>query len=252
MNMFIFSRGGEMENPPSGVTSDRALSPKARRTRGRILRAALALFANKGYEATTMRDVAREAGTSLGLAYRYYASKEEFALALYLRLAEEFQEWARENLSEGTVAERFEQAMVARLDQVEPHRGPLAALLVKAIDPSSPTSALGRGTSELRQPMGSVFQEVVRGASDAPGERQTNELGVVLYGLHLAIILYWFHDKTPDARATRELVGSARDAIRFLRPALRLAPAARLLSRLASALEVVGASSPHTSRPSGG
>jgi AcrR family transcriptional regulator len=46
-----------MENPASRASSDRALTPKARGTRERILRAALALFffAKKGYEATTMR-----------------------------------------------------------------------------------------------------------------------------------------------------------------------------------------------------
>ena len=216
------------------------LTPKAQRTRERIRESALALFAEKGYEATTMRDVAARAGASLGLAYRYYASKEEFALELYLRLAEESQEWARENLPEGTIAERFERAMLAKLDQVGSHRGPLAALLVKALDPNSSISALGEGTAGVREKMGCVFLEVVRGASDAPGETQTRELGVVLYGLHLAVLLYWFHDKTPDARATRDLVGSARDALRFLRPALRLPPAARVLSRLAGALAAIG------------
>jgi AcrR family transcriptional regulator len=65
------------------------LTPKALQTRERILGAALGLFAERGYEATTMRDVAREAGASVGLAYRYFASKEEFALALYMGLAEE-------------------------------------------------------------------------------------------------------------------------------------------------------------------
>jgi AcrR family transcriptional regulator len=212
----------------------------------------LALFAEKGYEATTMRDVAREAHTSLGLAYRYYASKEEFALALYLRLAGEFQEWARENLPEGTIAERFELAMLAKLEQAEPHQDSLAALLIKALDPNSPTSALGEGTAEVRELVGSVFGEVVRGARDAPGERRARELGNVLYGLHLAILLYWFHDRMPDARATRELVGSARDAIKFLRPSLRLPPAALVLSRLASALEVVGVGGPDTSRSARG
>jgi AcrR family transcriptional regulator len=69
-----------------------------------------------GNEATTMRDVAREAGASLGLAYRYFASKEEFALALYMRLAEESEEWARDELVGGTVADRFERAMVVKLD----------------------------------------------------------------------------------------------------------------------------------------
>jgi AcrR family transcriptional regulator len=234
-------------------SSERVLTPKARRTRERILEAALALFAERGYEATTMRDVAREAGASLGLAYRYFASKEEFALALYMRLAEESEEWAREGLVGGTVAERFEAATLAKLDQVSPHRGPLAALLSRALDPNSPISALGEGTAAVREKTGDVFLEVVRGASDAPGEKQARELGNVLYALHLAILLYWFHDKTPGARTTRELMGSARDALRYLRPALRLPPMSRVLSGLAGALGDVGmnATSP-TAQESGG
>src|ERR687898_3043577 len=95
-------------------SSERVLTPKARCTRERILEAALALFAEKGYEATTMRDVAREARASLGLAYRYFASKEEFALALYMGLAEETEAWAWDGLAGGTVAERFEAAMLAK------------------------------------------------------------------------------------------------------------------------------------------
>jgi AcrR family transcriptional regulator len=216
------------------------LTPKARRSRERILEAALELFAERGYGATTMRDVAREAGASLGLAYRYFASKEEFALALYTRLAEESEEWVWGGLVGGTVAERFERAMVAKLDQVSPHRGPLAALLSRSLDPNSPISALGEGTVAVREKMGGVFLEVVRGASDAPGERQARELGNLLYALHLAILLYWFHDKTPGAHATRELVGSARETLRYLRPALRLPPMSRVLSRLVDALGKIG------------
>jgi len=224
----------------SSAGSGRALTPKARRTRGRILEAALALFAERGYEATTMRDVAREAGASLGLAYRYFASKEEFALALYMRLAEESEEWARGGLVGGTVAERFERAMLMKLDQVSPHRGPLSALLARTLDPNSSISALGEVTAAVRKKVGGVFEEVVRGASDAPGDKQAKELGNVLYALHLAILLYWFHDKTPEAHATRELVGSARETLRYLRPARRLPPMSRVLSRLSGALENVG------------
>ena len=218
----------------------RRLTPKAQRTQEHILEVALALFAKKGYEATTMRDIAGGAGVSSGLAYRYYASKEDLALELYLRLADESLEWARTGLPEGTIAERFERAMVAKLDQVSLHRGPLAALLVGALDPRSRLSVLGAGTAGIREQMGGVFHEVVRGAQDAPGEPQARDLGNVLYALHLAILLYWFHDKTPGAKATRDLVASARDALRYLRPALRLPPMSRTLSRLAKSLEGVG------------
>src|SRR5829696_7130788 len=157
-----------------------------------------------------------------------------------MRWGGEFEGGVRGGLVGGTVAGRFARAMEVKLDQVSPHRGPLAALMSRALDPNSPLSALGEGTAAVREKMGGVFLEVVRGASDAPGEKQARELANVLYALHLAILLHWFHDKTPEARATRELVGSARDALRYLRPALRLPPMSRVLFRLTRALGNVG------------
>src|SRR5215468_10212410 len=59
------------------------LTRKAVLTRQRIVETALRLFAAKGYEQTTMRDIAKETGCALGLAYRYFASKEELVLELY-------------------------------------------------------------------------------------------------------------------------------------------------------------------------
>jgi AcrR family transcriptional regulator len=63
------------------------LTPKAVQTRLHILDTALELFATQGYDATTMREIAAAADCSLGLAYRYFASKEEMVLALYGRMA---------------------------------------------------------------------------------------------------------------------------------------------------------------------
>jgi len=42
-----------------------------------ILEGALRVFARKGYDKTTITDIAKELGISQGLCYRYYASKEE-------------------------------------------------------------------------------------------------------------------------------------------------------------------------------
>lgn len=46
-------------------------------TRERIRAAAMRLFAHQGYAAVNMRRIAAEAGTSTGLAYRHFATKEE-------------------------------------------------------------------------------------------------------------------------------------------------------------------------------
>jgi AcrR family transcriptional regulator len=51
--------------------------------RDQIIAAALACFARSGYHATTMADVATEAGVSKGTPYLYFESKEVLFLALH-------------------------------------------------------------------------------------------------------------------------------------------------------------------------
>lgn len=48
--------------------------------------AALRLFASKGYESTTISEVAREAGVSKGLIYNYFDSKEDMLKNLVNRI----------------------------------------------------------------------------------------------------------------------------------------------------------------------
>jgi AcrR family transcriptional regulator len=50
--------------------------------RAQILRAAMACFARQGYHATSMDDVVRESGLSVGAIYSYFPSKEDLFLAL--------------------------------------------------------------------------------------------------------------------------------------------------------------------------
>src|SRR2546423_3565554 len=52
------------------------------KSRTRILAAARKLFARRGYEETTMQQVVREAGTSIGNAYFYFENKEGLVKAL--------------------------------------------------------------------------------------------------------------------------------------------------------------------------
>jgi len=50
--------------------------------RAQILAAAMACFARQGYHATSMDDVVRESGLSVGAIYSYFPSKEDLFLAL--------------------------------------------------------------------------------------------------------------------------------------------------------------------------
>jgi len=51
--------------------------------RGQLLDAAAALFAARGYHATSMRDIAKEVGMLSGSIYYHFESKEEMLLAVY-------------------------------------------------------------------------------------------------------------------------------------------------------------------------
>ena len=60
-----------------GPERARRRGSKGEQTRRAIAEAALRLFREQGYEATTMRAIAKEAGVATGNAYYYFGSKEE-------------------------------------------------------------------------------------------------------------------------------------------------------------------------------
>lgn len=71
------------------------------RRRHDLLEAAKALFADRGFQATTMADVARQAGVSYGVVYWYFESKDDLFHALMA--AEEAH--LRERISAAVAAE---------------------------------------------------------------------------------------------------------------------------------------------------
>jgi AcrR family transcriptional regulator len=64
--------------------------PRAHSKRDDLITAALRLFAEKGIKATTVRDMAHEAGVTEGALYRHFESKEQLARALFAECARLF------------------------------------------------------------------------------------------------------------------------------------------------------------------
>ena len=61
------------------------------RSRERILVAALSLFAREGYERTSVRMIANEAGVAQGLLYNYFDGKEALLRAIFERSMQDVQ-----------------------------------------------------------------------------------------------------------------------------------------------------------------
>jgi AcrR family transcriptional regulator len=211
------------------------LTAKGSATRARIVDTAVRLFAERGYEATTMRAIAVEAGCSLGLAYRYFSGKDALVLELYRRLADEL---AHDVASQapGPLADRFGQAMQTLLLQMTPYRGALGALFGAALRPHASTSIFGADAASVRESAWRAHRALVVDASEQRLQALADDLATLLYGLQLGLVFFWLQDTSAGATRTSEFLQLICDTLRLAPTALRLPPVARLVQRLARLL----------------
>lgn len=94
------------------LAAARGVSAADGTTRARIERAALDLFAAKGVDAATTREIAAAAGLSEGALYRHFASKEEIAASLFATIHERLARLVREAGAHGSSIEDKAAAIV--------------------------------------------------------------------------------------------------------------------------------------------
>src|SRR5262245_49337335 len=113
-------------------------------TRRQILDTALALFRERGFEETTIRDIATRADLSLGAAYYYFKSKEAIVGAYYDYVQQEHQARAREAFARGSaLRQRLRAAFHSKIDIVQADRRLLRALFRYGGDPDHALSWFG-------------------------------------------------------------------------------------------------------------
>lgn len=185
---------------------------KGEATRARIYETALTLFAERGYEATTMRLVAEAAGTSLGLAYRYFKRKDEIVLELYRKTTAEFE--ARiDALPAGTVAERLRAALELKIELCTPHRAVFSAVVPTTLSPTSEAFALGSDANDIRARVVRSYAKAIAGGSDVEGLPSIERVALMCFVLQLAILFYWLHDTSPAQARTHALVCLVADSV---------------------------------------
>jgi len=205
-----------------GPAPEKASASKGERTRARIAEAAFALFAEKGYEATSMRDIATRAGCAVGLLYRYFPRRESFALELYREQATAAEARAAK-LRGTTLAERLGETLRARVAIARPHREVLRALGGAGLDRHGEVGVLSPGTADIRASTERRLQLVVDGASDKPPAPLDEALVRLLFFVELAVVLALTQDDTRGAKKTLALVDAIERMARSLGPLLPLA-----------------------------
>jgi AcrR family transcriptional regulator len=221
MNMFTENVKARKRGRPAGQTAQGAAA------RERLYGIAIKLMTRRGYESTTLRDVAKEAGVSVGLLYRYFPSKRAIIIALYDELSADYARQAVE-MPRGRWRDRFIFALKASLQVLEPHRVALRALIPVLVgDPEEGVFAESVAFSRLR--VQRVFEEAVVGSTDAPAPALAAAVGRLLYLVHLAVLLWWLLDKSSKQRATAALVLLTQQILPSAAVTLRLPPVRRFV-----------------------
>jgi len=211
--MFTQKRKGKRGRPP-GQTSQ---GVAARRL---LYETAIRLIGERGFGETTLRDVAQAANVSVGLLYRYFPSKQAVVLALYDELSAD-QEARVTKMPRGKWRDRFLFSLDTSLEILRPHRQTLSALIPVLVS-NAPDGLFSATTAFSRERVQHIYQDAVVGALDSPKEKVAAALGRLLYLIHLAVLLWWLLDKSPQQRATRALVKLIAQALPAAAMTMRL------------------------------
>jgi AcrR family transcriptional regulator len=180
---------------------------KSARTRSAIIDAALRLFRDRGYDGTTMRAIAAEAGVSVGNAYYYFESKAQLVQAFYDRAQLEHATVAAPVLAATTdLAERIIGAVDAWIEAMEPYRAFAGTFFKNAAEPTSPLSPFSSESAPARAAAVELWRGVLEGSDAKVPKRLRADLPELLWLHFMGLVLVWVHDKSTDATATRRVV----------------------------------------------
>lgn len=189
--------------PPAAKTEQRQRRKSARREE--ILDAARHVFAQNGFEGTTVADVARQARVASGTVYLYFASKLDLFAALNARLLEVIVSAMRDadappDLREGTSA-RIHAVFAASIE----HRDLLRLVFLNP-DPRTEVARRMRRADEKRlRPLA----ELLRGGMEAGVVRRADPalLAKLVNGVTITALYQCFvQSDGSDAQAYEELV----------------------------------------------
>ena len=180
---------------------------RGEQTRSAIVSAALRLFRENGYEATTMRAIAKEAGVATGNAYYYFSSKEELIQEFYARNHADHVLACRPVLeSETKLGPRLRGVLRALIDTQMPYHSFAAKLYKHASEPSSPLSPFSKESSPTRTAAIALYAEVIDGARFRVPAGLRDRLPELLWLYAMGIVLYWVHDTSPGCGRTYRLI----------------------------------------------
>jgi AcrR family transcriptional regulator len=183
------------------------VTPRAEDTRRKIYEAAMELFREKGFEETTMRDIAAKAGVALGGTYYYYSSKDAIVLAFYREMQETSTPLVDEVLGhKNKLKERIRAVLDERLKLLAPNRKFCAALFRHAPDGADPLSPFSEDTHAIRDAAVEQMRIAIEGGDVKVPADLRPRLPYLLWLYQMALIMFWLYDRSPGQQRTEKLI----------------------------------------------
>ncbi|WP_405474571.1 TetR/AcrR family transcriptional regulator [Paenarthrobacter ilicis] len=186
------------------------MAAKSEQTRRQIVDVALKMFREIGFEQTTMRAIAQEAGVSVGNAYYYFASKDELVHELYVQVQDEHAVVAAKAL-EGVqdLGGRLKAVLHTGVDVMAPYHQFGSDFIATAIRPSSPVNPFGEASTAAREASLAIFRSAVDGSSPAVAKKLRADLPELLWLAYMGVTMFWVYDTSSAQRRTRRLIDGA-------------------------------------------
>lgn len=211
------------------------MAAKSEHTRQLVADVALRMFREIGFEKTTMRAIAAEAGVSVGNAYYYFASKDDLVQELYVQVQAEHATKAEEAI-EGVkdLSGRLKATLHAGLDVMEPYHRFGGDFIATAVRPTSPVNPFAGESTAAREASLAIFRKAVEGASPSAPKKLRGDLPELLWLGYMGIALFWVYDKSEGQGRTRKLVDGAIPLIARGLSLTRIPGVSRILDDLLS------------------
>ena len=181
----------------------RKTTEKSKNTRTEIYKSAIQLFQTHGYEETTMRMIAKEAGVSLGLAYYHFKSKDDIVFHFYELVQKDSEEESKKFCeSNRDFRDRIRHIFKYKIQQFIPHANFLHILAKLSGDPKSPLSPFSEESNDLRNREIQSFKYAIENTNQKFPDELSEIIPDLFWLLELAVIYYCLYDKSPNKEKT--------------------------------------------------
>jgi AcrR family transcriptional regulator len=183
---------------------------KGEQTRTAIFETALELFRDRGFDSTTMQDIAAAANVAKSAAYYYFPSKEAIGTAYYDAIQTEQERICTEVFEQTSdLRRRLEAALMTKFDLAQDDRKLLGIIFRYAGEPSHPLSCLGNATADVRHRAMRSFSEAL--SSERLPKDLEQLLPLALWSLQMGLLVLFLYDSSKEQQRTRKLAAGALD-----------------------------------------